>query len=261
MLNDTTVLICIHYGTSALNFKECLESIKQQNSCQFRVLIVMDGLVTPETVEVLKEFSSFLELDVITLHENHGLALALNRGLKEIKTEYVTRIDCDDIMRADRLSVQLNYLKDHPDVSVVGSHVHVVNPENHAIERKRVVPERPEKALLSKYKTPMNHPSVTFRLSDILAVGGYPNFRKAQDRALWCTLMQHGYILRNQNDYLTIMKNSGKKARAWSYLLYELQVVKYLYSIKFLTSFELLVNVALLTCHRTYNEIISRAKL
>lgn len=260
MQPDTTVLISICDGTSALNLKECLDSISLQHSCRFCVLIVADGVVFPEIDGVLQKYVSLLELDVLTLDKNHGLAFALNQGLKEINTEYVTRIDCDDIMRADRLSSQILYLKAHPDVSAVGSHVRVVNPGSNSFKRNRVVPEKPEKSTYSKYLNPMNHPSVTFRLSDILAVGGYPEFRKAQDRALWCTLMQNGYTLRNQNDYLTTMKCSGKKARAWSYLQYEIQVARYLYSIKFLTRFQLLANIFLLTCHRTFNEIITMVK-
>ena len=261
MLADTTVIISVYSGTNPHNLKDCLESIKRQENCQFYVLIVMDGLVSPEIKDVLREFTTFKELNVVEIVENQGLALALNYGLKEIKTKYVTRIDCDDTMRSDRLSVQLQYLRDHPEVSAVGSYVNVINPVNHSLIRKRVVPEKPETALSSKYLTPMNHPSVTFRLSDVISVGGYPNFRKAQDRALWCTLMQNGYILRNQKQYLTTMKHSGKKARAWSYLWYEIQVANYLYSIKFLTLFQFIANVVLLSCHRTCNEILIRLKL
>ena len=261
MKAETTVLISICDDTSALNLKECLGSICLQHSCRFCILIVADGVISPEVDAVLQKYMNLLELDILALDKNYGLAFALNEGLKKINTEYVTRIDCDDIMQADRLSLQMRYLKAHPDVSAVGSHVRVVNPASNSFERNRIVPEKPEKAISSKYLNPMNHPSVTFRLSDILAVGGYPEFRKAQDRALWCKLMQHGYTLRNQNDYLTIMKSSGKKARAWSYLRYEIQVAKYLYSIKFLTTFQLLANIMLLTLHRTFNEIITRVKL
>ena len=260
MISETTVLLCVYSGTNPIHFEECLISIKHQDISSFSVLVVLDGVVAPEIFTILAEFETVFDLKILQLDENQGLAVALNHGIQEVTTNYVTRIDCDDVMQTDRLSVQLKYLKAHPEVSVVGSNVNVINPKSGVIERKRIVPEKPERALSAKYITPMNHPSVTFRVSDVIAVGGYPIFRKAQDRALWCTLMQNGYVLRNQTEYLTNMKNSGKESRSWSYLKYELQVVRYLYSIKFLTLFQFFLNALLLSCHRTYNEFIMRMK-
>lgn len=260
MIAETTVLLCVYRGTNPSHFKECLISIKHQNVRSFSVLVVLDGMVEPELFTILSEFETVFDLKILQLDENQGLAIALNHGIQEVTTKYVTRIDCDDVMQPDRLLVQLQYLEAHPEVSVVGSNVNIINSKSGVIERKRIVPDKPERSLSAKFITPMNHPSVTFRVADVISVGGYPIFRKAQDRALWCTLMKNGYILRNQSEYLTNMRNSGKKSRAWSYLKYELQVARYLYSIKFLTLFQLFLNVLLLSCHRTYNEFIIRMK-
>ncbi len=63
-------------------------------------------------------------VEIMRLEQNHGLAGALNAGLRRIlplNYRYIARMDADDIAYPDRLAKQVEFLNAHPNVAVVGS--------------------------------------------------------------------------------------------------------------------------------------------
>jgi glycosyltransferase involved in cell wall biosynthesis len=253
---DITVLICVHLDSKAELLRLCLKSVSAQSYRFFKVLLVLDGEVTGELHAVIGLYKTKIPIRIIQLDTNSGLAVALNAGLKSVDTKYVARIDCDDIMQQDRLKKQKEYLDTYSFISAIGSAVDIVSIKSNKTVRVREVPQKPENTLKSKFISPMNHPSVTFRLDDVLAVGGYPLFRKVQDRALWGTLMMKGYTLRNSDEKLTTMHYRGKSARSFNYLRYELKVVNYLYKIKYLNSFQMILNYVALVVKRSVQQLL-----
>lgn len=53
--------------------------------------------------------------------KNQGLIYSLNRGLRLAKTEWIVRMDVDDFSLPNRIRVQMQYLRKHLSVKVLGT--------------------------------------------------------------------------------------------------------------------------------------------
>lgn len=64
---------------------------------------------------------------MVSDNENHGLPSRLNESVELAKGEIYVRMDDDDIMVADRVETQVEYLLEHPDVDVVGASAMIID--------------------------------------------------------------------------------------------------------------------------------------
>ena len=97
---------------------EAVASILAQTYRDFAFLILNDGS-TDRTREILGTFRD-PRLRVVDNERNLGIAWSLNRGLAMIDSEYVTRVDSDDVAMPSLLEKTLAFLDAHPGVAVVG---------------------------------------------------------------------------------------------------------------------------------------------
>ncbi len=96
--------------TAALNsgttIKKTLETIKSQ-SFQHLEHIVIDGGSRDETLDILKEFQGTYNLTWIS-EPDHGIADALNKGLRKASGQYILVIHADDRL-LDATSLEITY--------------------------------------------------------------------------------------------------------------------------------------------------------
>ena len=103
-----SVLMSVYRNTRADELTAALDSLLQQTRRADEILIVEDGPLTPELYEVLEQHcrehptSRRLPLPV-----NQGLGPALQAGLETIETDFVARLDSDDIAAPERFARQL----------------------------------------------------------------------------------------------------------------------------------------------------------
>ena len=104
--------------------------------------------------------------------------------------------------------------------------------------------KHPEIKAFCKRSNPINHPASILRKKHILAVGGYPNIYP-EDIYLWAKLIYKGYELANLPDILVKMRAGIPmiKRRGLQTLKGEIGYYKYIYSLKFINIFELLIVV------------------
>jgi glycosyltransferase involved in cell wall biosynthesis len=99
--------------------KECIDSIINQTYQNFNVVIVDDGS-TDDSINIIEEYQD-QRIKVIKKTKNSGIIDTLNIGLKAIDSQYIVRMDGDDIMHPKRLETLINYMDNHPDIGVCGS--------------------------------------------------------------------------------------------------------------------------------------------
>ncbi|MDP7354773.1 MAG: glycosyltransferase family A protein, partial [Desulfobacterales bacterium] len=80
----------------------------------FEFLIVND-CSTDESRQVILGYQD-PRIRLIDNPENLNQTLSLNRGLSEIQTELVARMDADDVSHPKRLERQMQYLAHHPEM-------------------------------------------------------------------------------------------------------------------------------------------------
>ena len=98
--------------------REAVESVLRQTYSDFKLLVI-DDCSTDDTGAVVRSITD-PRIQVVQNDSNLGLAGNLNRGLSLIDTEYVARMDGDDIAEPFWLERELTYLEAHPEVGVCG---------------------------------------------------------------------------------------------------------------------------------------------
>ena len=156
-----------------------------------------DGPLTEQLEEVIAEFID--KLIIIDLQVNHGLSFALNEGLKACNYDIVARMDTDDICVHDRFEKQLLYFQSHTDVDVLGSYAYKIDENGEDMHTLIKVPIETNLINHLIWTCPMNHPTVMFRKSKILSIGGYdPDVGLRQDDYdLWFRCVENGLKLAN----------------------------------------------------------------
>ncbi len=206
---DFTVLMCVYQGDNLEHFKRALTSCATDQTVHAtEVLIVQNGPVSVNIETYLTEAQAAdSSIKVLQLAENHGLAHALNIGMKEISTEWIARMDADDICLPERFAQQVAYLEQHPQVDALGTALQeFTEPELGRIVwgERRVLPS--SHTGLDQYarlQSPLHHPTVMLRKSAVLRAGGYPeDSGRFEDYLLWARMLMHGSTFANLPEVL-----------------------------------------------------------
>jgi hypothetical protein len=116
-------------------------------------------------------------------------------------------MDSDDISREDRFETQLSCFEADPDLVVCGSNVSefLVSPDSPTSDRR--LPKNLNKITkFSRYRNPLNHPSVMFKRSCIMDVGGYMDMPYFEDYYLWVRCIMAGFVITNIQENLVFMR-------------------------------------------------------
>ncbi|MCV9387245.1 glycosyltransferase family 2 protein [Reichenbachiella ulvae] len=121
-MNKPRITILMAVYNAAKTISDCIESILNQTYQDFQVLIVND-CSTDNTVEIIERFGSN-KIEVLHFDEK-GFIKALNTGLDKCRTEYICRMDADDIMFKTKLEEQICYMDSHPEIAASGTYIEV----------------------------------------------------------------------------------------------------------------------------------------
>jgi glycosyltransferase involved in cell wall biosynthesis len=163
-------------------------SLLAQTWRDLEVVVVDDGS-TDATLSVLSAIAD-RRLRILPA-TGSGLTPALQQGLAETDSEFVARLDADDLARPDRLARQLEFLLARPRVAVVGSAAQFVDARGANCGRSAPPCEPSELARVLPRRNRIHHPTVVMRRAAIEAVGSYrTSFRLAQDYDLWLRCLE-----------------------------------------------------------------------
>ncbi|MGL6342538.1 MAG: glycosyltransferase family 2 protein [Waterburya sp.] len=112
------VSIIIPTYNSAKTIEETIASIQQQSFTNWELIIIDDGS-QDNTVDVIK---NIVEPRLqIFVYENGGVGIARNRGIAQATGEFITFLDADDLWTCDKLTLQIEALKQNPQAKVAYS--------------------------------------------------------------------------------------------------------------------------------------------
>jgi len=118
-----------------------IRSILHQSYPHWELLVVDDGSVD-KTVEIARGFAD-PRIRVMADGCHKRISARLNEALLASRGKYFARMDGDDVAYPERLAAQLEYLRSHPDIDVVGSSMLVFFGDFQP-RGKRLVPEAHE---------------------------------------------------------------------------------------------------------------------
>jgi len=180
MKPKVTVLTTVYNGLPYL--KEAIESTLNQTYTNFDYLII-DDRSTDDSVKCILSYDD-PRIKLVQNEKNLGTSDNINLGLSMIDTEYVVRLDQDDVSLPTRIEDQINYLEQHPDISIVCSWEHAIDSEGNKI--------RDWKSTINNYGDflghvllglcPIWHPSIAFRTEAMIEAGGFNiEYTRAED--------------------------------------------------------------------------------
>jgi glycosyltransferase involved in cell wall biosynthesis len=242
-----SVLMSVYHKDSAEHLDAALASIVRQTVGPNEVVLVEDGHIGNSLRSILDRYSEVLPLVRIALPENRGLGFALSAGLSHCTNPVVARMDADDICVPRRFEVQLRFLKEHPEVAVVGSAAAEFAHDHTVVHSVRALPQSGEGlSLFAKTRNPLNHMTVMFRRSAVVDAGGYKTAHGFEDYHLWARMLVRGYQLHNIEEPLVLVRcGNGMQSRrgGFRYVIQETRLQMFLHEIGFISTWQLCHNL------------------
>ncbi len=194
--------------------RRAVSTILLQSFMDFE-LIVIDDLSTDGTKEFLEDLVK-KDPRVRTIHNAKNnypdISKNLNEGLSMARGKYIARLDDDDYWcDMDKLKKQTDFLESHPDYVVVGGGTIVIDDDDK--ERFRYFKAETDEAIRAHalFANPFTHSTVMFRRDVALAVGGYGNFKNAEDWDLWLRMGLKGKFYNFQEYFVRYLLNDKSK--------------------------------------------------
>lgn len=163
-----------------------LQSIKYQSFPHFEVLMINDHS-SDGSEDVCADIASVDDRFKL-LHSPHfGMAGALNFGISQASGVYIARMDGDDLCRPERFAKQIEFLKENPDISFLGTFADHINDHDRVMGTFEFPEDDFEiKAQLDRGQNTFVHPSMMMRRRALMDLGGYREiFTICQDYDLW----------------------------------------------------------------------------
>lgn len=184
-----TILMPVYNGEKYL--RETMDSVLSQTFIDYVFLIINDGS-TDSTRDIVLSYHD----DRILLVDNEynmGLVDTLNKGIGLVETEFMARIDADDLWDNSKLEKQIAVLDARPEVGLCGTSIHKFG----IINGDMLFPEDNDGLKVGfLFYCMMSHPSVVYRMSMLRDTGllykkeAFP----AEDYKMWVDILDVSQI-------------------------------------------------------------------
>lgn len=242
-----SVLMSLYAKEKAEYLQQCLLSLTQQTLLADEIVLVFDGEIGDDLQQIVHDFEDKLPFKIVKLEKNVGLGQALNLGLAQCCHDWVFRMDTDDICLPNRFEKQMDFIQNNPEISVVGGQIIEFKEKIDDSQTIKQVPILHEQIVkYAKSRNPINHMTVAFRKSVVVAVGNYRHAPLYEDYDLWVRLLIDGQKFANLPDVLVYARAGNamyERRGGWDYAKNEWVMQKSFYQLGFLTRLQMLKNL------------------
>lgn len=188
------VLMSVYDKVKVEELHLSVPSILNQTCKKFQFFIGVDGPINKELDKALNQYCVDKRVRLVRFMDNRGLAAVLN-DLIELSNhcEYLARMDADDIALPRRLERQVDFLRNHPEVDVLGCAVEEFDEQQNSLGVS-YYPESSKECYrwFAKWN-PVVHSTVMFRRRFFEKAGLYNvNYLRHQDTILWMSGFKAG---------------------------------------------------------------------
>lgn len=193
---EPLVDVLIPAYNAAATVESAVDSIQRQTLTDLLIHVVDDGS-TDDTPAILARLAAEDPRVRVHTRPNGGIVEALNFGLGFCRAEFLARHDADDLAYPERLRIQVDYLRAHPEVAAVGAAARHVDGDGRPTGTV-ALPEPPGKAdafAIPSREPYVIHPLLTARRAAMVAAGGYRYAFHAEDTDLYWRLAEQGALV------------------------------------------------------------------
>jgi glycosyltransferase involved in cell wall biosynthesis len=179
-----TVILSAYNGEATID--AAVESIVAQTYSDWDMILIDDASTDGTGAKLDAWAARDRRIAAIHNERNLGLAASLNLGWRRARGELIARMDADDVSAPDRIERQLAFLREHPEVDVLGTAASLVGED--ARPMGTITPAATHEELVAHMyrKMPFMHSSVVMRRRFLETLGGYDEqLRRSQDFDLW----------------------------------------------------------------------------
>lgn len=238
-------LLSVYANETSSNLEDCLSSIFSQTLRPDEVVVVVEGEISSEVKSVLNKYAQILKnFNICNLPKqfgpmDYGLPSCLNYGISISRSDYIVRIDSDDINSPTRLEVIKKFINQNPSVKLLGSSICEYSENFSKKLKMRAVPEFHNDILrYSAWRNPFNGPSVAFDRLAAVKLGGYPQVASNEDFCLWASFIKFNLLTYNIQEPLVFMRAGAsiiRRRSSFRYIFGEWQSLRYLFGISHFT--------------------------
>jgi glycosyltransferase involved in cell wall biosynthesis len=183
-MSDTIKQISVLMPTynCAKYIRASVKSVLNQTFREFELIIVDDGS-TDNTEEVISAFKDS-RIDYRKI-ENRGTSAALNYGLSLCSSQWVARIDADDLNVPKRLEKQVLFLEANPEYDAVSSWSVYFRDPNKILFSLQSPVEHDDIYNSLDLHNPLNQSAMIYRKEKIITAGYNEEFRAHEDFELF----------------------------------------------------------------------------
>jgi glycosyltransferase involved in cell wall biosynthesis len=248
--NTVSMLVRIYRNDTVTDFDLTMESLLKQTSVLEEIVVVRDGPVPEILTTTLEQWRVRHPETVVIerLAENRGAGGALRAGVEAARAPFVGVLDTGDVATGNRIETQREFLRENPDIDVVGGYLAEFERTPSNVVGKRRVPTDPsEIRTYAKSRCPMNQTTVLFRKAAVVGVGNYRLMPQMEDYDLWVRMLNDGRKLANIPSVLAKARvDSGMYARrgGLQYLKEEVALQRRFVRYGFVSSLRAMSNIA-----------------
>ena len=198
MMNPPTLSILLPCRNMQSTLTEALGSIVNQSFREFE-LVIIDDHSQDHSIGIVKQFND--ARFKVFQNVGNGLVDALNLGMEKCRCDWVVRMDGDDIMHPQRLEQLWRATTDFSEADLIASQVKMF-PHGEIQKGYREYIRWQNKVLSSEQisqqiyvESPFSHPSVMFRKSVVLELGGYHKGHFPEDYELWLRMHEANRLM------------------------------------------------------------------
>ena len=191
-LSKPTISILMPVYNSEDFLADAITSILEQSYSDFELIIIDDGSTDRSLLIAQKFASSDPRLKIHSL-SHVGLACALNFGISISSSEYIARMDADDIAAPERFELQLRQLT-QTNADLCGGAIETFGD----IKTIRTYPETHDGCVaMALFESPLAHPAVIGKSELFKALQYDVHSENCEDYDLWVRAIKAGYTITN----------------------------------------------------------------
>lgn len=211
VVTNARVTFLLPVASPAPFLRETLESIRAQSVTDWHVVAVLDGPARERAL--LRSLISPAKLTLVEKPEREGLPAALNAGLQVTTSEFVARIDADDICLPDRVERQLRAAREWPHAALIGGGAELIDELGH-VTGVRKVPYGPDIRRHLIARNVIVHSSAMLRRDCVVRAGSYNALCSIrEDYELWLRLAAFGPLAAVEEPVVQYRISEGQLSR------------------------------------------------
>ena len=204
-----SVVMCSYNNVRTVD--EAIMGVLKQDFSDYDLWLISDG-ANDGTLEKMRSYAAqYSSINLIELQGNIGKPMAMNLAVARALGDYIAIADADDIWIPEKLSKQYNFLVQNPSVDVLGGQIirfgswgTANKPTTNPILGNEI------SRMLSHNRMAMNNPTVVFRRTAFISVGGHRGYmRRNEDLDLFIRMNKNGSKFANLDTVLAMYRTSS----------------------------------------------------